>query len=65
MKIIANIKNFFMIFIDDNNISIKLPFSISVRSIPNITKRIPSGMLRIKNSPKKLMNKNEKCINNN
>lgn len=63
MKIIANIKNFFMRFTEDKNISIKLPFSMSVKSIPNITKRIPRGMLRIKNRAKKLMNKNEKCIN--
>lgn len=61
----AKIRNFFMMFIEDRNISIKLPFNISVRSIPNITKRIPSGMLRMKNNPKKLINKNAKCINSN
>jgi len=60
MKIIAKIKNFFMRFIEDKNISIKLPFRISVISIPNTTKRIPRGMLSIKNKPKNVKNKNKK-----
>jgi len=49
-----------MRFIEDKNISIKLPFRISVISIPNTTKRIPRGMLSIKNKPKKCKNKNKK-----
>ncbi|PMP72333.1 MAG: hypothetical protein C0186_01540 [Thermodesulfovibrio aggregans] len=65
MKMMAKIKNFFIMFTEDKNISIKLPFNMSVRSIPKMTKRIPRGMLRIKNSPKKLINKNAKCINSN
>jgi len=62
-KKIANKRNFFIRLNDDNTISIKLPFKISVKSIPNKTKRIPNGMLKRKKRLKKEANKKKKCIN--
>ena len=54
------IKNFFKRFIDEIIISMKLPFRISVKSIPKITNRTPKGMLNMKKRLKKATNKKAK-----
>lgn len=59
----AKMRNFFKSFREERTISIKLPLRISVRSIPNTTKRTPKGMLKMKNSPKKATKRNKKWMN--
>lgn len=59
-KIIAKIINFLKRCKEETIISKKLPFKISVRSIPKTINKTPNGILKIKKNPKKRMNKKAK-----